>query len=349
MNISHSRPACDEEEVLSVSRVIRSGHLVQGETVSQFEQEMARYIGVKSGVATSSGTAALHLALSALGIGEGDEVLLPSYVCASLLHAVRYTGATARFVEIHPHSFNLDVADAEKKVSRRSRVIIVPHLFGLPADLDDLSRLSLPIIEDCAQALGATYRGKQVGSFGLLSILSFHASKVIATGEGGMLLSSSPGIAEKVRSLLEYDRQEKYHPAFNYKMTDLQAALGLVQLKKLPLFLARRQEIARRYSEECADLPIVLPACPQDRTHIFYRYVVRVKADLEDLLRLFQREGVSAERPVFRPLHFYVGGKDLPSTEEVFTSSLSLPLYPSLSPVETDAVVTVTKRIFGGR
>ena len=183
--IPHSKPSLGLKEVAALMRVMQSGQIAQGTAVDVFEKELAQITGVKGAVAVSSGTAALHLGLLALGIGKGDEVLLPSYVCTALLNAIHYTHATPRLVDIHPDSFNIDASMVKKSLSKRSKAIIVPHLFGLPADLDDLLAMGVPVIEDCAHALGMSYHGKTVGGFGVFSFASFYATKLITTGEGG--------------------------------------------------------------------------------------------------------------------------------------------------------------------
>ena len=246
--IPHSRPTLDEADLQAVTEVLRSGFIAQGTRVAAFEEGMAGTVGVTGGVAVSSGTAALHLALLAFGVGEGDEVLLPTYACSALLHAVRAVRAVPRFVDSDPSSFNMDPAAAKKARSPLARVVIVVHSFGVPAELDPLRELGLPVIEASAQALGACYRGRRVGSIGEAAVLSFYATKLMTTGEGGMLLSNDERILSAARDLREYDQKDDDRPRFNYKMTDFQAALGLAQLAQLPRFLDRRQAIAARYS-----------------------------------------------------------------------------------------------------
>ncbi|MFA4932791.1 MAG: DegT/DnrJ/EryC1/StrS aminotransferase family protein, partial [Caldisericia bacterium] len=190
--IPHSKPTLDQRDYNAVLRVLQSGQISQGEYVKRFEANLSEFVGVKGGVATNSGTSALHLALLALEVGKGDEIILPSYVCTALLNAINYVGATPVLVDIEPDSFNLDAKRVKESLTEKTKAIIVPHLFGLPADMEELQSFGIPLIEDCAQALGATYKGKQAGSFGALSIFSFYATKVIASGEGGMVLSDSP-------------------------------------------------------------------------------------------------------------------------------------------------------------
>ncbi|MDY6853520.1 MAG: DegT/DnrJ/EryC1/StrS family aminotransferase [Thermodesulfobacteriota bacterium] len=343
--IPHSKPTLISRDFNAVIQVLKSGYISQGEYVKRFEDALSEFIGVKGGVATNSGTSALHLAMMALEIGRGDEVIIPSYVCTALLNVIHYTGATPRIVDIETNSFNIDVKRVEESLNKRTKAIIVPHIFGLPANLEGLLSLRIPLIEDCAQALGGAYKGKYVGSFGILSIFSFYATKVIATGEGGMVLSNSESLLKKVKDLCDYDNRDDYKIRFNYKMTDVQGALGISQLKRLPLFLKRRRAIAKRYSKELVNFPAVLPTEFPDREHIFYRYVIRIEKDIEIALKRIKREGVYCERPVWRPLHHYLNLSDFPKTDIVFKSALSIPIYPSLTNEEMSRVIKTVRKL----
>ncbi len=344
--IPHSRPTLGETDLQAMAEVLQSGFIAQGAKVAAFEREMAGMLGVKGGVATSSGTTALHLALVALNVGEGDEVLLPTYACSALLHAVRAVRAVARFVDCDPFSFNMDPEAARKARSPRAKALIVVHSFGLPAELDDLKGLGLPLIEAGAQALGALHRGRPVGSVGEAAIFSFYATKLITTGEGGMLLSNDERILAVGRDLRAYDQKDDDRPRFNYKMTDLQAALGLAQLKQLPRFLQRRQAIASRYREGLQALPLQLPLAPPDRVPVYYRYVIKGPLPADHSLASLQAFGVEARRPVFRPLHRYLGLAGFPGAEEAWEKAVSLPLYPSLLAEEVERVVAAARESF---
>ena len=347
--IPHSKPTIDQRDYDTVLKVLRSGQISQGKYVKRFEANLSEFVGVKGGVATNSGTSALHLALLALEAGKGDEIILPSYVCTALLNAINYAGATPVLVDIEPDSFNIDAKRVKESLTEKTKAIIVPHLFGLSADMEELLSFGIPLIEDCAQALGATYKGKQAGSFGALSIFSFYATKVIASGEGGMVLSDSPHILERVRDLLDYDNRDDYKIRFNYRMTDLQAALGISQMEKLPSFLQKRRSIAKRYSLELANTPALLPTEDPEREHIFYRYVIRLEGNLEKLLERIKREGICCERPVYRPLHSYLGLSGFPETERIWSGALSIPIYPSLTSDEVTEVIKGVKRLIEER
>jgi dTDP-4-amino-4,6-dideoxygalactose transaminase len=270
-----------------MAEVIKSGLIAQGEKVAAFEHEMARMHGVRGGVTSSSGTAALHLALLALNVGEGDEVLLPSYACAALLHAVR-----------------------------------------------------------AVRALGALYQGRPVGSIGEAAVFSFYATKLITTGEGGMLVSNDERVLATGRDLREYDEKKDDVQRFNYKMTDFQAALGLAQLEQLPRFLDRRHAIASWYQERLQDHQLQLPLALPDRMPVYYRYVVKGLLPADTYLAKLQALGVEARRPVFQPLHRYMGLEGFPGAEEAWNKAISLPLYPSLSDGEIERILEAAQEVF---
>ncbi len=341
--IPHSRPAIGHEEIAALTDVVRSGQVAQGSQVEAFERGMATLLEVQGGVALSSGTVGLEVALLALGVGPGDEVILPSYVCAAPWLAVVRVGARPRIVDIEPDTYAIDPAGVEKALSSRTRAVIVPHLFGLPADLSKLQEFGVPLIEDCAQTLGATEQGRLVGSVGHVAVCSFYATKLLCTGEGGMLLSNDAEILEKGRALRDYDEQPTLGAAaFNRKMTDLQAAMGLQQLAKFQSLLDRRARIAVRYQTAFATTNLRLPSIPEGRTHVFYRYVVRVPPSghpLDEVLARLERRGVQCRRPVFRPLHRYLDLEGCVESDQANASAMSVPLYPSMTDEEVSRTI----------
>ncbi|MEO5956711.1 MAG: DegT/DnrJ/EryC1/StrS family aminotransferase [Nitrospiraceae bacterium] len=344
--ISHSRPAIDEEDLRATAEVLRSGQIAQGPWVERFERDMASFVGVWGGVAVSSGTAALELALRALDIGVGDEVIMPSYVCPAPWLATQRVGAQARLVDIDLNTFNIDPLAACQAVTKQTRAIIVPHLFGLPADLTALEQIGIPLIEDCAQTLGVTEQGRPVGTVGRITVCSFYATKLLCAGEGGMVLSNEKALLERVRSLREYDGAPTLDPfSFNLKLTDMQAALGLSQLGRFSAFHERRHVLAAVYGDALSSKAAVCPTAPPGRTYGYYRYVVRLPHlrtnpdGLMGLISTLEQQGIQCRKPVFRPLHRYLDQSSFPNSDEVDRTALSIPLYPDLTDDEVRQIL----------
>jgi perosamine synthetase len=335
MIIPHSRPSVDEGDIRAVGEVLRSGRIAQGVKVEEFEDALAHYVGKKCGVACSSGTAALHLALLGLGVESGAEVIMPSYVCSAPYFAAVQTATVPRIVDIDISNFNICSDAVKPHITPMTKAIIVPHMFGNPADLEPLQELGIPIIEDCAQSLGAEYRSRRAGSFGELSVFSFYATKMITTGEGGMLLTDSDEIYARLVELRDYDKKTLIPTKYNYKMTDLQASLGLSQLDKLPKLIERRSLIASTYTEAFSGVSgIELPNSTKDSRHIFYRYVVTIQRNMEQVREMALGHGITCEKPIFRPLHNNFIGVECPNSDRAQCHALSIPLYPSLTDEE---------------
>ena len=347
--IPHSRPALGEAEAKAVAEVVRSGWIAQGRQVAAFEQAMAKVTGQGHGVAVSSGTAALYLALMALGIGAGDEVVIPSYVCTALWHAVGLTGAKPVLVDIEPATYQPCPRAVARALTRRTKAVIVPHMFGLPADIEILKSHGIPLIEDCAQSLGVTVRGTSVGGTGKLAICSFYATKLLTAGEGGMVLGREESLVGRVRTLSQYDEQDALERAFNYKMTDMQAALGLCQVARLESFLARRQAIAARYHEAVRQVGLTPPWVPAGLEHGYFRYVVRLPKPVDPALERASALGIGCRRPVFRPIHRYVDLSGFPETDAAWERALSIPLYPALTDHEVDRIAGALPAILAGK
>ncbi len=326
--IHHSKPAIGEEEIAAVTRVLRSGSIVQGREVAAFEEECAAAFGRRHAVAVSSGTAALHLALITLGVCRGDPVAVPSYACAALLYPVIWQRADPVLCDIGG-DYNLNPED----VPRNSRAVIMPHIFGAPLELPREDH----IIEDIAQAMGGP-----VGRATPVVITSFYATKMLATGEGGMLLTDDAGIAEHARDLRDYDNRDDFSIRYSYKMTDFAAAMGREQLKKLPGFVARRRDIARRYDEAFMELPMRLPA---GEGHVYFRYVVAT-SKRDSLEARLNELGVEAKRPVHRPAHHYLGGH-YPASERAHQECLSIPIYPAMQDKEVEYVIECVLKACG--
>ncbi len=341
--IPHSRPAIGKEEIEAISKVIRSNMLAQGTEVKNFEEKMCQFIGATHAAAVSSGSAALFLVLKALNIGPGDKVALPAFVCTAPLNSIFQAGAEPLLVDIGIESYNISIKDLMKKINRKTKAIILPHMFGLPAEIEEVLNIGIPVIEDCAMSLGATYKEKMTGSFGIASIFSFYATKVITTGEGGMVLSNSAELIDRIKNSRSYDEREEYMVRYNYKMTDFQAAIGQVQLTRLPEFINRRREIAAIYNKEFSLINVILPVEYDYKNSIYFRYVIRKPKNALQIIHTLRKKGIMTRRPVFKPLNRYLNLTNFPNTERAYKESISIPLYPSLSDVEIKTIIEGVK------
>ena len=337
MNIPHSRPYLDERDIKSVLKALNEGHLATGKIVNDFVLELCNYVGRKYGIATNSGSSALHLALRALDVKEGDEVILPSYVCGTVLNPIEYCKATPIFVDINKDDFNISYEDTKKKINSKTKIIIIPHMFGdTVKDIEEFQKLNIPIIEDCALSLGAQHNGRKIGSFGDISIFSFYSTKMIASGFGGMILTDKDKILEKLKDLTHYDNREEWGESYNYSMSDLQAALGLSQLRKLDEMIEKRKRIAIRFNNSFLNLNGFL----QSSENIFFRYIVQI-IKRDEFIEKLKEFGINAAKPVFKPLHKYknLDDKDFPNTTSAYEKNISIPLYPSLTEEEINYII----------
>ena len=327
--IEHSQPTIEEDDINAVIETLKSKWIGEGVATNDFVKKMSSYIGVRGGVATCSGTAAIHLALCTLDVSEGDEVIIPSYVCNSLLHAIYLAKATPRIVDVEERNYNISPDEVEQAVNIKTKAIIVPHMFGKPANLDELMDLGIPIIEDCAQAIGAYYKNRRVGSIGDLSIFSFGALKMLTSGEGGMALSKSREMVEKMQ-LLKNTQFE------GYRMSDIQAALGYNQLQKLDDFIKRRKKIANIYYDILSDYEHLLP---EKENHIFYRFIIKTKGNIQKYIEEALKYRIIIRQPIApESLHqqLNLNRNKYPVTEELMKTLISIPIYPSLS--ESNAI-----------
>lgn len=238
----HSKPHIDEDEIEAALSVLKSGNIAVGPEIERFEKSMAKYIGSKHAVAVNNGTAALHMALMALGVSSGDEVIIPASVCPALLHAIEYTGASPIICDVNEHDLNLNYDSAKQAITSSTKAIILPHMFGMPSDIERFQSLEIPLIEDCAQSLGSEYKGKKLGSFGALSTYSFYATKVMTSIDGGMILTNDDKMAMYMRDIRYYGGKRDYTKRYNYKLQNLNAVIGITQLKKLDSFLLEREK-----------------------------------------------------------------------------------------------------------
>ncbi len=337
--IPHSRPTLGDAELAAVEEVVRSGQLALGPKVGQFERRFARAIGMPDAVAVNSGTSGLHLALCALGIGPGDEVLMPSYVCSALLYAVSYVGAVPVVVDSLPDHVHMNAEAAMEKISKKTKAVILVHLFGDVTGTKEWRGSGLRIIEDGTQSLGNKGPDGVVGSLGDLSVFSFYATKMMTTGEGGMIGVRDPGLARTLRDTREYDEKKGFRARYNYKMTDLAAAMGLAQLAQLPSFIDRRRQIASQYNHVLRARSSVPKPCNQDDS-IYYRYVLASGQDVEEWMSHFTSKGIACKRPVFEPLHRVgrLADEQFPCATLHYRQNISLPIYPSLTEAEIETI-----------
>ncbi|MDH7513867.1 MAG: DegT/DnrJ/EryC1/StrS family aminotransferase [Clostridiales bacterium] len=333
MTIPHSRPFIDKDDIMAVSAVLASGQIAQGKKLKEFEDAVAAFIGTKYAVAVSSGTAALYLALRALQIGYDHEIIVPSYVCSSPFWAIKLIGAQPKIVDIDLSDFNISASEVKKNITPKTKAVIVPHMFGCPAEIDELIDIGIPIIEDCAQALGAEFKNRKVGSFGTISVFSFYATKMITTGEGGMILTNNQRLVERIKEIRDYDKRSLEILRFNFKMTDLQAALGISQMKKLKNFIEKRRRTASLYSKNFKSSMLRLPVEAANRKSTYYRYVVLTK-ERKSLQEFARIRDISCERPVWKPLHRYFKTTGYPNSDFAYKYALSIPIYPRLTQME---------------
>lgn len=367
------KPWLGEEEAAAAAEAVSSGWVAQGPRVRLFEQEFAARVGAAEAVAVSNCTTGLHLALHLLGVGPGDEVVVPSFSFIATANAARYVGATPVFADVDPVTGNLTAETIAGALTERTRAVIVVHQAGVPADTRPIAALleprGIPVVEDAACAIGSTLYGRPVGAGVDLAVFSFHPRKLVTTGEGGMLVTSHPEWATRARRLREHgmsasaaDRHasgsvapEQYlEPGFNFRMTDVQAAIGRVQLGRLDAMVARRRELADRYRAELSDLPqLRLVADPAWGTTNYQSCWVLLPEDSpvtrDELLAEFTRAGVSPRRGIMashlEPACADLPPVSLPVTERLTADSLVLPLYHQMTEDDQDRVVAVLRSV----
>lgn len=351
-----AKPFIGAEERAAVLEVLDSGYLVQGSRVQAFEAAFAAYCGVRHAVAVSSGTAALHTALLAAGVGPGDEVITTSFTFIASANAILMTGARPVFADIEPDTFNLDPEAVAAVITPRTKAILPVHLFGQPCDMDALNALAaqygLVVIEDACQAHGAELHGRRVGGLGLAACFSFYPTKNMIAGEGGMVTTNDDGLAERARLIRNHGSSRRYYHemiGYNYRMMDLTAAIGLVQLGRLEAW--NEQRIANAAFLSAHLTGVVTPTVRPGVRHVFHQYTVRVPGGRRDELRAALRQaGIDSEVYYPVPVHqqvFYrkLGYNDhLPVTEQACQEVLSLPVHPALTRSDLTRIVEEVNR-----
>lgn len=353
-HVPAARPLIGDEERAAVDRVLRSGVVAQGPEVAAFEEEFGALVGGRHCVAVNSGTSALHLAFLAAGIGPGDEVVVPSFTFAATANSVALTGATPVFADIEPAHFCLDPKAAEAAITPRTRAVMPVHLYGHPAAMPEFLAMAekhdLLVFEDAAQAHAASLTGVPVGAFGLAASFSFYPTKNMTSGEGGMVTTASAEIAHAVRLLRNQGMERRYENevvGFNTRMTDLHAAIGRVQLRKLEEWTKQRQANAAILDEHL--IGVVAPPVADGAVHVYHQYTVRVPGhDRDEFAAEIGRRGVGSG--VYYPipnhrLPSFGLSLDLPETERAAREVLSLPVHPALTEAELETVVSVVNAV----
>jgi perosamine synthetase len=351
-----AEPDIGSEELANVTEAVKSGWISsKGPFIEKFEETFTKYLNLKNGVSVSNGTVALHLALAALDISSGDEVIVPTLTFIAPANAVRYTGAVPVFIDSNPDYWCLDPEKIEEKITRKTKAIIPVHLYGHPCNMEPISEIcrkhGLLIIEDCAEAHGAEYKNKKVGTFGTISCFSFYGNKIITTGEGGMCLTDNEELAEKMRMLRDHGMspERKYwHEmiGFNYRMTNLQAAIGVAQLKRLDKFIEKKRKIAKIYNQSLKDVKeLILPPEMPWAKNVYWMYSLLVKntgrISRDCFIKKLADSGIDS-RPFFYPIHTMPPYKEnvaYPIAEKLSQEGLNLPSSVKLSEDDLKKIV----------
>lgn len=368
--IPYGKQTIEQDDIQAVVDVLQSDFLTTGPKIAEFEQTVADYVGAKYAVAISNGTSALHAACFAAGIGPGDEVITTPLTFAASANCVLYCGGTPVFADVDPKTYNIDPEDIRRKITDRTKAIIAVHLAGQPCDMDAIHSIArehgLIVIEDGAHALGSVYKGKKVGSMSDMTTFSFHPVKPITTGEGGMIVTDkedfykkmvlfrSHGITRDDSMMTRNDGPwfyQQFDLGYNYRITDIQCALGCSQMKKLDRFLARRKEIVARYNEAFADCDnIITPYQLSDTESGWHLYIVQVKnCDRRQVFEAMREKGIGVNVhyiPVYMHPYYQEHGYEnvhCANAEEIYSHIISLPLYPGLTSEQQDYVIDTLK------
>ena len=354
-----ARPDIGAEEIAAVTEVLESGMIAQGKRVKELEDAWAEFVGVRHAIATGNGTLALMAIFAGIGLEPGDEVITVSHTFAATANAILSTGATPVFVDIEPDTYLIDAKKIERAITPRTRAICPVHLFGLVADMDMIraiaDRHGLIVVEDACQAHGAAFRNRMAGSFGH-GAFSLYATKNMTTAEGGFITTNDDALADWLRLYRNQGMRARYQfemLGYNFRMTDLAAAIGLAQFAKLARNTARRQAIAARYDEAFGELPIGLPITPDGRTHVFHQYTLDVGGARDAIVADLREAGVGADIyypiPVHRQPYIMERGlhAELPVTDAAAARTLALPMFPGLTDGELDQVIGAVRDAVG--
>jgi perosamine synthetase len=356
--IAIASPIIGKEEEQAVKEVLESGILAQGPRVSLLEERFAQYCGTKFAVAVSSGTAALHAALHAAGIGPGDEVITVPFSFIATINPIIMVGAKPVLVDIEKDTFNLDVRQFEAAITKQTKAIIPVHLYGQPANMEEIRTIAaahnIVVIEDACQAIGADYKGKKAGALGDMGCFSLYATKNIMCGEGGMITTDNEAFATRMRQFRQHGMSGPYEYqglGYNYRLTDLQAAIAIEQLKKVDGFTAKRQANAKLMTKALAGIKgITLPTVAADRTHAYHQYTIRLEKNRDEVAQRLRDHDIIAGVYYPKPLHLvphiaaygYKPG-DFPVSEAAAAEVLSLPIHPNLADGDVDTIASALK------
>lgn len=363
-----SGPTIGKEEKANVMEVLESTMLTnkagRGKFCRLFEEKVARFTGAKHVYAMTSGTAALHSSLMALGVGHGDEVILPSMTFVATAEVVLHVGAKPVFADIDPKTYAMDPKDLEKLFTGKTRAVIPVDLYGLPADLDEISEMAhahgVRVAEDAAQSIGAEYKGRRVGSISDLTCVSLYGSKNITTGEGGLVCTNDQELAERIFRIRNHGESEPYRSdmlGYNFRMSEIHAAIGVAQIDRLSAIIEARERNAQHLTSLIKDTGVETPRVPPDRKHAWYQYTVRLPMSLAEerdrLRRSMEQRGVTTGIVYKYPIHlmsFYSKFIDrrLPETERAAKQALQLPVHQSLAPSDIEFVAESLKESLGG-
>ena len=362
-----ARPFIGDEEISAVNEVLKSGSLAQGPKVSELEKNFAEYCQTKYAIAVNSGTAAIHAALFAAGVGPGDEVITTPFSFIATINPILMVGARPVLVDIEPGSFNLDVTKVEAAITAKTRAIIPVDLYGQPVDYDELNKIAknhnLKVIEDSCQSVGALYKNKKTGSIGNLGCFSLYATKNIMCAEGGIVTTNDEEYMKLIKSFRQHGMTETYEYAYlgyNYRMSDLHAAIAVEQLKRADEFNEKRRANAARLSELLKDLRVVeLPVTKPERTHVFHQYTIKLAKNADktrdELVSELRAREIGAGVYYPKPLHYYphiaqLGYEkgDFPIAEDVAARVLSLPIHPAVNEKEIEFMAEVMQNVLGG-
>lgn len=358
--IPHNKPTIGDEEINAVVDSLYNLELTEGTKIREFENVFSKYIG-RNSVAVSSGTSALHLALIALGVSKCDEIILPAYTCVTVALPILYQRAKPILADVKD-DYNISVNDIKNKITGKTKAVIVPHMFGYPADINEIKELcnekDIYLIEDCAQSIGAKYQKHKVGTFGDLSIFSFYATKMITTIQGGMICTNNSEWVKTFKDLREPDQYREIDDElddrlkYRYTMSDIGAAMGIIQLDKLNNFINSRRKISNIYRDILGNT-IIHPIEEKGRKHVYSRYVIRTSLKPNIIIEKLQNLNISCSMMHIPPLHRRVSikkyniSKKFPKTNKIVESAVSLPMYSSLTYDEALFVAdTLNKTIY---